>query len=79
MLHFNAFFDQVNKTTKRVGSGTAQDGEINDAYTHSHFGIGKSLTDNIFLKSVIMLHGGKASNSLASHGGSPKVISNPNR
>ena len=76
MLHFNAFFDQVNKTTKRVGSDTAQDGEINDAYTHSHFGIGKSLTDNIFLKSVIMLHGGKASNSLASHGGSPKVISN---
>jgi hypothetical protein len=76
MLHFNAFFDQVNKTTKRVGSDTAQDGEINDAYTHSHFGIGKSLTDNIFLKSVLMLHGGKASNSLRSHGGSPKVISN---
>ena len=75
MLHFNAFFDQVNKTTKTAGT-TAQDGEINDAYTHSHFGIGKSLTDNIFLKSVLMLHGGKASNSLASHGGSPKVISN---
>jgi hypothetical protein len=75
MLHFNAFFDQVNKTTKTAGTA-AQDGEINDAYTHSHFGIGKSLTDNIFLKSVIMLHGGKASNSLASHGGSPKVISN---
>lgn len=75
MLHFNAFFDQVNKTTKTAGTA-AQDGEINDAYTHSHFGIGKSLTDNIFLKSVLMLHGGKASNSLASHGGSPKVISN---
>jgi hypothetical protein len=75
MLHFNAFFDQVNKTTKTAGTAT-QDGEINDAYTHSHFGIGKSLTDNIFLKSVLMLHGGKASNSLASHGGSPKVISN---
>jgi hypothetical protein len=75
MLHFNAFFDQVNKTTKTAGTA-AQDGEINDAYTHSHFGIGKSLTDNIFLKSVIMLHGGKASNSLRSHGGSPKVISN---
>jgi hypothetical protein len=75
MLHFNAFFDQVNKTTKTAGTA-AQDGEINDAYTHSHFGIGKSLTDNIFLKSVLMLHGGKASNSLRSHGGSPKVISN---
>ena len=75
MLHFNAFFDQVNKTTKTAGTA-AQDGEINDAYTHSHFGIGKSLTKNIFLKSVLMLHGGKASNSLASHGGSPKVISN---
>ena len=75
MLHFNAFFDQVNKTTKTAGTAN-KDGEISDAYTHSHFGIGKSLTNNIFLKSVLMLHGGKASNSLSSHGGSPKVISN---
>jgi len=78
MLHFNAFFDKVHNTEKNQPAGTAAvDGEINDAYTHSHFGIGKSLTDNIFLKSVIMLHGGKAGNNIMSHGGSPKVISNP--
>ncbi len=46
------------KTTTTAGTA-AKDGEISDAYTHSHFGIGKSLTDNIFLKSVLMLHGGK--------------------
>jgi hypothetical protein len=77
MLHFNAFFDKVHNTEKNQPTGSyAVDGEINDAYTHSHFGIGKSLTDNIFLKSVIMLHGGKAGNNIMSHGGSPKVISN---